>query len=65
MASGWAQDPYDASYRTGLQRNQADDERWDAHFPDHPLSRCRAMMRTLAATTRLDASVLRAPRFGE
>jgi hypothetical protein len=64
VAHGWMQDPYDPAYRAPLLRNQADDERWDSDFPDHPLSRCRAILRSLRETTRLGESVLRAPRFG-
>lgn len=62
-APGWAQDPYDPSYRAPLLRNLADDERWDEQFPDHPLSRARKIIRHLVETARLDERVLQAPRF--
>ena len=46
----WARDPYDPSY-DGVDRSVlrfvSDDEKYDAQFPDHPLSRVRAFQREL------------------
>jgi hypothetical protein len=39
---GWMSDPYDKTRRDPLMRNGADDERFDAKFPDHPLTLVRA-----------------------
>jgi hypothetical protein len=38
---GWAQDPYDKTYTGSALRTLADDEKYDAQFPLHPLSRLR------------------------
>lgn len=46
----WAQDPYDASYH-GVDRSVlrflSDDPRFDARFPDHPLSKVRRVQAAL------------------
>ncbi|MBZ0233701.1 MAG: hypothetical protein K8M05_15345 [Deltaproteobacteria bacterium] len=58
----WTRDPHDPTFRAPLLRNQADDEAWDVDFPDHPLSRVRAHLRHLRATTRLsERAKARAP----
>jgi hypothetical protein len=36
---GWAADLYDPSLRTEPLRNISEDEKYDAKFPDHSLSR--------------------------
>jgi hypothetical protein len=43
----WFQDPYDSKFKGPVLRNPSDDEEWDDQFPDHPLSRCRALLRML------------------
>lgn len=45
---GWEQDPYDAAHQGPFMRNRADDEKYDATFPDHPLSRVRRHLRQLS-----------------
>ena len=46
----WAQDPYDPAYG-GVDRRAlrflSDDERYDARFPQHPLSRVRRVLQAL------------------
>jgi hypothetical protein len=44
---GWRQDPYLPSHKGKCLRNQSDDTRWDAQFPDHPLSRVRSYLARL------------------
>ena len=41
---GWTQDPYDPTLDAPLLRNLAEDEQYDAQFPDHPLSRLRSIL---------------------
>lgn len=46
----WAKDPYDPEYQgvdRSVLRSLSDDDRYDAEFPDHPLSRVRAFQRNL------------------
>lgn len=62
-AAGWAMDPYDPAYQAPVLRNCADDESWDALFPDHPLTRCRRILRRLRETTRLSDAIRLAPPF--
>lgn len=38
---GWAQHPYLPELRSGFLRNLADEEAFDEHFPNHPLTRVR------------------------
>lgn len=54
---GWAQDPYDPSYRAEFMRNQADDQKFDALFPDHPLSKVRRYLAELESTVRPDPTI--------
>ncbi|MFJ3905307.1 hypothetical protein [Streptomyces sp. NPDC090025] len=39
--------PYAPEVTGGLPHHAADDERWDARFPDHPLTRVRATLRRI------------------
>jgi hypothetical protein len=50
---GWMQDPYDPSVATPPGRNRSDDERYDARFPDHPLSRVRQLLRQIESMLSL------------
>lgn len=54
---GWAQDPYDPSHRAEFMRNQADDPKFDAQFPDHPLSKVRRYLAELESNVRVDPSI--------
>lgn len=45
---GWVQDPYDPRYRGVALRSIADNEEYDAQFPDHPLSRLRSTLSDLS-----------------
>ncbi|HAH64652.1 MAG TPA: hypothetical protein DCL72_04065 [Rhizobiales bacterium] len=60
---GWMHDPYDPSIETPLTWNQSEAEIYDAEFPDHPLSRLRALMAHIEATLKLADEVRAEPRF--
>jgi hypothetical protein len=60
---GWAADPYDPDHRGPAMRNQADDERWDPKFPEHPLSRVRRALAHGLATLRWSDEVVSLPKF--
>jgi hypothetical protein len=49
----WMGDPYDASIVGVPARNRADDEAYDSQFPDHPLSRVRALLRQIESSLRI------------
>lgn len=49
----WEADLYDPRLRAPVMRTQADDPRWDARFPDHPLSRVRRHLAAVAAGMRV------------
>jgi hypothetical protein len=59
----WAQDPYDSHYRAlgrvdfRTLRYRSDDARFDAQFPNHPLSRIRSGLRTILADIEVDEDV--------
>lgn len=49
---GWAEDPYDPKFAGPALRNKADDEKHDAEFPQHPLSRARRILSELKSSIR-------------
>jgi tetratricopeptide (TPR) repeat protein len=56
---GWFQDPYDPGYEGRMLYSLSDDERLDALFPDHPLSRIRTCLRQIQNTLTIDETVAR------
>jgi hypothetical protein len=50
---GWMRDPYDATIGGPPARTRADDEAYDAMFPDHPLSQARSLLRQIGGSLRL------------
>jgi len=48
--ANWMNDPYDAALNGPLARNRADDETYDALFPEHPLSRLRVLLRQIGSS---------------
>jgi hypothetical protein len=63
LPSGWIADPYDPTLRYDGMRNLADDPKYDAQFPEHPLSRSRAFMANLESITEIATIVNNAPGF--
>jgi len=59
----WFRDPYDASVRSGALRNRSDDPEWDDDFPDHPLSRVRASLRSIEGSIAIADDVRRSAPF--
>jgi len=55
QVKGWFQDPYEVNYPGPVLRSIADDETYDAMFPDHPLSRMRRSLSILRPSLRLTA----------
>lgn len=47
----------------GLPYHVADDERWDARFPDHPLTQVRAALNRITPTVTLDEHFRQLPPF--
>jgi tetratricopeptide (TPR) repeat protein len=56
---GWFQDPYDPSYPGRALYSMSDDERLDALFPHHPLSKIRAFLTQVQNTLVIDQAVAR------
>ena len=56
----WAQDPYDPAYR-GVDRNVlrfiSDDDSYDEQFPQHPLSKVRRLLATLADNVQVESEI--------
>ncbi|WP_433475306.1 hypothetical protein ACQPZP_42715 [Spirillospora sp. CA-142024] len=63
MMRWWAQHPYAPEVQGGLPRNHSEDPGWDAHFPQHPLSRARRLMTAVAPTIELHPAFKAAPPF--
>lgn len=61
--AGWEQDPYDPSYRGPFMRNRADDAKYDASFPDHPLSKIRGYLSELTQQLEVAATIRAAKPF--
>ncbi|GGK27790.1 hypothetical protein GCM10011583_69750 [Streptomyces camponoticapitis] len=52
---GWVlPHPYAPELQSALPYHRGDDPTWDAQFPDHPLSRVRAWVRSVTATATVD-----------
>jgi hypothetical protein len=60
---GWMRDPYDLAVVGPMLRNLAEDEEYDTRFPDHPLSRCRALLHRLQDSLKLVPDAASAPPF--
>ncbi|MGI5510256.1 hypothetical protein [Streptomyces sp. CA-106131] len=56
--------PYAPGLRDGLPCHVADDEGWDPHFPDHPLTLVRATLNRIAPSITLDERFKVLPPFG-
>jgi tetratricopeptide (TPR) repeat protein len=56
---GWFQDPYDPSYQGRAIYSMSDDDRLDALFPDHPLSKIRKCLGRIQATLVIDQAIRR------
>jgi tetratricopeptide (TPR) repeat protein len=55
---GWFQDPYDPGWPGRSLYSMSDDERLDALFPQHPLSKVRNALTMIQGTLSVDRSVL-------
>jgi hypothetical protein len=60
---GWEQDPYDPRAISRVMRNRSEDERYDARFATHPLSRARALLQRIQTTLRIADAVRSLPPF--
>jgi hypothetical protein len=59
----WLSDPYTPTAEGPMTRNRSEVEEYDAKYPDHPLSRARAILRHLEATTRVSDEIRNAHPF--
>ena len=60
---GWSQDPYDRSVNAPLMRNRAEAEEYDWQFPDHPLSRLRAILGQVQSSLQIAPEIKSEPAF--
>lgn len=61
---GWVlPHPYAPEIQSALPYHRGDDPTWDAQFPDHPLSRVRAWVRSVTATATVDPTFAALPDF--
>ena len=47
---GWMEDPYNPTFKGGTLMNKAEDPKYDADFPDHPLTIARKWLTEIALT---------------
>jgi hypothetical protein len=59
--AGWMKDPYDVMRTSGLARNLADDNEFDQHFQNHPLSRARRFLDAAEANISVSDTIRSAP----
>jgi hypothetical protein len=59
----WFRDPYDSRFRAPVLRNRSDDSEWDGLFPQHPLSRVRASLRSVKDSINIAEEVRRSEPF--
>jgi hypothetical protein len=57
--------PYAPDVQGGLPWHAADHERWDAEFPDHPLTRVRRTLDALAEAVTVVPEFAALPEFTE
>jgi hypothetical protein len=60
---GWLDDPYDPSETGAMTRNKSERPEYDAHFPDHPLSRARWVLNHLERTVAINEPIKSQPAF--
>ncbi|MFI6695900.1 TerD family protein [Streptomyces sp. NPDC050433] len=61
---GWVlPHPYAPEVQGALPYHRGDDPTWDAQFPDHPLTRVRAWVRSVTATATVDPAFAALPDF--
>jgi hypothetical protein len=63
VLTGWADDPYDPHNRTPMVRNRGERPEYDTTFPEHPLSRARAMLGRVERTLQVSGRVRGQPPF--
>jgi hypothetical protein len=56
-------DPYDPSVSLPFMRNPSEEPAYDRDFPDHPLSRARALLQRLEATLQVAPEVKSEAKF--
>lgn len=58
VMDGWNSDPYDPNFKSELLMTFAENQFFDADFPDHPISRARFWIGGFEKTLRLEKSLL-------
>ncbi|MBS2009707.1 MAG: hypothetical protein JST01_21815 [Cyanobacteria bacterium SZAS TMP-1] len=58
VLDGFDEDLYEPSLRGHLVRNKAEREEFDGQFPEHPLSKLRACLRSVKESLQIDQIVL-------
>lgn len=61
---GWMKDPYDKTVAEGVLMNLSEEEKYDAKFPNHPLSRARRYINQIKETISFDERLFKLARFG-
>lgn len=59
----WFADPYDKIFRQGRLMNKSEDRKYDAVFPDHPLTIVRRMLQKLETEIQFAPEIYKAEKF--
>jgi hypothetical protein len=59
----WFADPYDKIFSKGRLMNKSEDRKYDAEFPNHPLTTVRQMLQKLETEIRFEPEIYQAEQF--
>ncbi|HVO32163.1 MAG TPA: hypothetical protein VMV18_15580, partial [bacterium] len=62
LLAGWMKDPYQPDFQGPSLRSESDDEKYDARFPDHALTRARRTLRQLRRSVQINRALLKVAR---
>ncbi|MBO9566568.1 MAG: hypothetical protein J7621_27590 [Niastella sp.] len=63
--SNWLSDPYDDGFKSATLMNKSEDHRYDAEFPDHPLTQARQLLTRKENGLSWSSELERAQAFGK
>lgn len=61
--SNWFADPYDPNFKDGTLMNKSEQDIYDIHFPNHPLTRVRQLLKQIEEGLQWKQVVEKTPAF--
>ncbi|MBS0031046.1 hypothetical protein ACTJJ0_29070 [Chitinophaga sp. 22321] len=65
LLSDWSADPYDKNFTEGVLMNRAEQQVFDASFPEHPLTRARQLITQIERDLQWKQETNRLPVFNQ